>query len=895
MKTIKLTTLITIILVSYHLMGQERATIIVKGQKNQIIAEEVAERGYIEAGEIVKDIEGMHRIRRGKGSLDYVIRGFQRDNINVLPDGEKIYGACPNRMDPPSSLINLQDLGRIEVIKGPYDVKNQGGLGGTVYLESRKISTGLENYLKLQTGSFSENLVHFRSSYGSDAFKIAVSGNYNSYHPYFKEDKRSLASLYPDVDNPLYIARVSNPIAFNQIQQQLSGPIDLAGRKVFTEVLRYEFPYFFQEDFLQAIPSINRYEYDKRNVMGFRRGADLEMVISPIKNHEFEIKAGYQARDNDITPYLLMDMIWDDMKKVSVAYKQKKVSDVVETITYKIYGNEILHDMTDELRCSSHVVPPGAGTIDPSGCVANFLSREYGMRSWAQSGIRGLKVESEMNLMGKTSIGLDAYIRRWNIETTMRMPYPGHFLIEYPQQLPPINYAQIESLLKGMMGPMIEYNGLTGSIAMMNLRMTNPAVFLQRQIFYRTQATLPDTEAQNISIYLENEEKISKRLTQKFGIRYDQIQIKAKKDRRIVYNLYYPAYEPFAYFKYVEFNTEIPDLNQTFTVFDAEVYLPPKQPQRKYGEGSGYIKWDYEINPSLVTKLGLGYGVRFPDPQELYFAVIRMGRITAPDLVGNPTLKPTRNSQIDVGLETKSLNLKFDFDLFYSKLDNYIVVRNTPDHILGNITRDDPIYFAEINGMKFYQYINHLITYSIGIQRTNLNPANPIGSPLGNHIFGRFGRTFKQVDAVMYGGEARMIYSLTDNYILKGGLSYTRGINETEDTNLPEIPPLKVKLALEYLMNRFSVELEGVFADSQKLVDRNIGERRTAGWGIANLRFSYEINPDRRNLIKLNAGINNLFNRLYYEHLSYLRDLFASGLRIPEPGRSIYVNLEMKF
>ncbi|MCF6340916.1 MAG: TonB-dependent receptor plug domain-containing protein, partial [Sulfurimonas sp.] len=43
--------------------------------------------------------------RRSGIANDIYIRGQKRDNISVDVDGTKIYGACPNRMDPPVSHI----------------------------------------------------------------------------------------------------------------------------------------------------------------------------------------------------------------------------------------------------------------------------------------------------------------------------------------------------------------------------------------------------------------------------------------------------------------------------------------------------------------------------------------------------------------------------------------------------------------------------------------------------------------------------------------------------------------------------------------------------------------------------------------------------------------------
>jgi iron complex outermembrane receptor protein len=43
------------------------------------------------------------------------------------------------------------------------------------------------------------------------------------------------------------------------------------------------------------------------------------------------------------------------------------------------------------------------------------------------------------------------------------------------------------------------------------------------------------------------------------------------------------------------------------------------------------------------------------------------------------------------------------------------------------------------------------------------------------------------------------------------------------------------------------------------------------------------------------AGVDNLTDRFYYEHLPYLRDPYSSGVRMPEPGRTLFLNISRTF
>jgi iron complex outermembrane receptor protein len=47
--------------------------------------------------------------------------------------------------------------------------------------------------------------------------------------------------------------------------------------------------------------------------------------------------------------------------------------------------------------------------------------------------------------------------------------------------------------------------------------------------------------------------------------------------------------------------------------------------------------------------------------------------------------------------------------------------------------------------------------------------------------------------------------------------------------------------------------------------------------------------------VTLTGGLDNILNRYYWEACSYQRDPFRSGLQVPEPGRSAYLNAAYNF
>ena len=254
---------------------------------------------------------------------------------------------------------------------------------------------------------------------------------------------------------------------------------------------------------------------------------------------------------------------------------------------------------------------------------------------------------------------------------------------------------------------------------------------------------------------------------------------------------------------------------------------------------SGNILLKYKLNKKNLVYIGYGHSIRVPDPEERYIALDKPAKI--PDWVGNPNLKVVKNDEIDIGVEYYKGLFSIKGNLFYSKLTDYIYLTN----------------------------IKSLDGKSVAT-------------------------SYKNIDAIMYGGSLTLLGYITDNLSSEFSLSYQRGKKESgnyKDKDLAEIPPMKFRLAFRYEAENFKGEIENIYASSQKKVDTDLKEIPTSSYYILNVRGSYNIN----NNLKVGFGVENLFDRLYYSHLSYLRNPFSTGVKIPEPGRFAYLNLNILF
>lgn len=259
---------------------------------------------------------------------------------------------------------------------------------------------------------------------------------------------------------------------------------------------------------------------------------------------------------------------------------------------------------------------------------------------------------------------------------------------------------------------------------------------------------------------------------------------------------------------------------------------------------SANLRLTFGLTQNIELFAGTATTVRLPDAQERFFSQARMGT----DWVGNPDLAPVRNTETNLGINLRRTHSYFKVLSYYSRLDNFIVVHNQ--------------------------------------RRLQMMPG----------VMNTTARSYENVDARMYGGEITYGLALTSRWTLSGGLAYTRSGKDARpergifSTNLPEIPPLKARSGLRYGRRYWFAEAEGLAASSQKRVDVDLGERPTAGFTTANLRAGIHVRH-----FNISAGIDNVFNRFYYEHLSFQRDPFRFGIRVPEPGRNLYFSISQRF
>ncbi|WP_457743657.1 TonB-dependent receptor domain-containing protein [Sulfurimonas sp.] len=242
--------------------------------------------------------------RRSGIANDIFIRGQKRDNISVEVDGTKVYGACPNRMDPPVSHVLANQIETIEVTEGPYDVTTYGTMSGGLKITTKKPTKKLKGEINLGFGAWNYKKFGATVSGGNDIVHLLVTASQESSDQYRDGDGHTLTEQI----------KYAGALAGNQYQTKY-------------------------ED-LQA--------YDKKSMMA-------KAFVRTAKNQELRLSMTANRSNDILYVNSPMDAIHDDSNIYSISYNIKNISNKYENINLEYYYSDVDHPMSTEYRNSALV------------------------------------------------------------------------------------------------------------------------------------------------------------------------------------------------------------------------------------------------------------------------------------------------------------------------------------------------------------------------------------------------------------------------------------------------------------------------------------------------------------------------------------------------------------
>lgn len=312
------------------------------------------------------------------------------------------------------------------------------------------------------------------------------------------------------------------------------------------------------------------------------------------------------------------------------------------------------------------------------------------------------------------------------------------------------------------------------------------------------------------------------------------------------------------------------DLNQSSS--DEILVKNPMQSELyHYGTdsiGSEYVNFSFsagvtqKLSESWVLSFAMGRGTRSPDMTERFIVLLPIGYDRF-DYLGDPELKPETNHQVDLTLKFNSITWgAFQLNGFYSIVNDYITGKILPPAVQKPLT-------AGVLGVK--QFYNSGTAHLHGCEFSYATP------------------DMKHFGATLSAALTKGTLNEAVQYILNDAGQVVDD-QVVENDPLTEIPPFEASLVFYYklISGKLIPKVNLRAAAPQNHVSEAFYEKTTPGFFLTGLSVHYWYNPN----LTIAAGVNNLFDKGYYEHLN--RAVIGSTGNLTEPGRSFYVNLFFK-
>lgn len=254
---------------------------------------------------MAKKVPSVSLVRRSGIANDIILRGQKKDNINILVDGTKTYGACPNRMDPPTSHVLTNNIDGIDIVEGPYDVENFGTLSGLVSITTREPDSGMQGEVGVNFGSWGYNKQYATVSGGSERVRFLLSGS------------RESSEQYEDGDGNDFYEQIEN--------------LDLAGMDAMKQ---YKEKYKGQD------------AYEKRTLMG-------KLYVDVSDNQQLRLSYTANRSDDVLYPSSAMDALYDDSDIFNAEYTIRNLGKYSSSLDLQYYNSQVDHPMSNYYRLSS--------------------------------------------------------------------------------------------------------------------------------------------------------------------------------------------------------------------------------------------------------------------------------------------------------------------------------------------------------------------------------------------------------------------------------------------------------------------------------------------------------------------------------------------------------------
>jgi len=296
--------------------------------------------------------------RRSGIANDIIVRGQRKDNINVTIDGTKVYGACPNRMDPPISHVLTNNVDYIEINEGPFNVEDFGVLSADIKIHTLKPEEEFQGEVNVGFGSWQYKKAAFTVTGGTDKVRFLVTGSTEK------------SGQYKDGNGDDFVGQISRNIA-----KGLVSPL-----------AQYQGIYQDKD------------AYSKKTVMA-------KMFWEIADNQELRLSYTGNRSDNVLYPSSKMDALSDDSNIYNAEYIAKDLGDYSKELYMQVYETDVDHPMSTKYRKSA--------TVDSNPMMPG-IQRAF-MTHHLTTQMNGAKVKNSFDISNHAlTVGVDYSKRNWD-------------------------------------------------------------------------------------------------------------------------------------------------------------------------------------------------------------------------------------------------------------------------------------------------------------------------------------------------------------------------------------------------------------------------------------------------------------------------------------------------
>lgn len=256
-----------------------------------------------------------------------------------------------------------------------------------------------------------------------------------------------------------------------------------------------------------------------------------------------------------------------------------------------------------------------------------------------------------------------------------------------------------------------------------------------------------------------------------------------------------------------------------------------------------FVRYEHDLAalPGLTLYANAGHTWRAPDYWELF-------SYQGPHDNSAFETRPEKTTQLDIGGEWKRGAFALRVSLFANESQDYILVEHATD--------------------------------ALGTRNVSRNvAARAVGGELG---------------------AGHTVNALGGQWQFDGSLAFVHGWNRTDDRPLAQLPPLEGRIGVGYVWGdwSFGVTTRLVAAQHRHAVGQGgitgLDLGPTTAFAVAGLNVGY----CPRDWVELSAGIDNLFDAAYAEHVNRAGSGYpgyVSNVRVLEPGRTFWARIRLRY